>query len=175
MRVRSRQLRAGDEFFSTIVVKPPLARLEARDYRMTRSGVMFRCMLVWRTITAADVPAFGASAKMQPPRAPSQAFDAACSARLGRRVDAIPLVHRLQGALMCRGVCVVRFVWWRLAVSNARIALPDFYNIAVRIANVAARLTVFGLRLRDELGSSTSPKFVTRLNIRNADIHKAVD
>jgi len=47
MRVRSVKLRAGDEFFSTIVAKPPLARLEARDYRMTRSGVMFRCMLTW--------------------------------------------------------------------------------------------------------------------------------
>ena len=62
-----------------------------------------------------------------------------------------------------------------LAVSNARIALPNFYNIAIRIANVAARLAVLGLRLRDELGSSTSPKFITRLNICNADIHKAAD
>src|SRR5438477_12888586 len=44
-----------------------------------------------------------------------------------------------------------------LAVSNARVALPNFYNIAIRIANVAARLAVLGLRLRDELGSSTSP------------------
>jgi hypothetical protein len=37
--------RAGEEFFSTIVVKPVLARLEARDDRVTRSGV-FRCMLI---------------------------------------------------------------------------------------------------------------------------------
>ena len=44
----------------------------------------------------ADVTAFGASAKMQPPSAPSQAFDATCSARLGRRVDTIPFgLHRL--------------------------------------------------------------------------------
>ena len=62
-----------------------------------------------------------------------------------------------------------------LAVSNARVALPNFYNIAIRITNVAARLAVLGLRLRDELGSSTSPKFITRLNICNADIHKAAD
>jgi hypothetical protein len=62
-----------------------------------------------------------------------------------------------------------------LAVSNARIALPNFYNIAIRIANVAARLAVLGLRLRDELGSSTSPKFIARLNICNANIHKAAD
>jgi hypothetical protein len=40
------KLRAGDEFFSTIVIKPSLARLEAGDYRVTRSGVMFRCMLI---------------------------------------------------------------------------------------------------------------------------------
>ena len=60
-----------------------------------------------------------------------------------------------------------------LAVSNARVTLPNFYNIAIGIANVAARLAVLGLRLRDELGSSTSPKFITRLNICNADIHKA--
>jgi hypothetical protein len=96
MRVRSVKLRAGDEFFSTTVIKPPLARLEARDYRMTRSGVMFRCMLIWRSITAADVTAFGASAKMQPPSTESQAFDATCSAWLDCWVDTIPLgIHRL--------------------------------------------------------------------------------
>jgi hypothetical protein len=67
------------------------------------------------------------------------------------------------------------YVSYRLAVSDARVALPNFYNIAIRIANVAARLAVLGLRLRDELGSSTSPKFVTRLNICNADIHETAD
>ena len=45
----------------------------------------------------------------------------------------------------------------RLAVSDARVALPNFYNVAVRIANVAARLAVFGLWLCDELGSSAFP------------------
>jgi hypothetical protein len=90
------KLRAGYEFFSAVVVKPVLARLEARDDRVTRSGVMFRCMLIWRTITAADVTTFGASAKMQPPSAQSQAFDATCSAWLCRWVDTIPLgYHRL--------------------------------------------------------------------------------
>src|SRR5580704_644320 len=33
----------------------------------------------------------------------------------------------------------------RSAVSDVRIALPNFYNVAVGIANVAARLAVFGL------------------------------
>jgi hypothetical protein len=44
-----------------------------------------------------------------------------------------------------------------LAVSNARVALSDFYNIAVRIADVAARLAVLGLRLRDKFGSPALP------------------
>jgi hypothetical protein len=47
MRVRSVKLRAGEELLGTIVVKPPLAWLETRDYRVTRSGVVFRCMLIW--------------------------------------------------------------------------------------------------------------------------------
>jgi hypothetical protein len=42
------------------------------------------------------MPAFGASAKMQPPSAQSQAFDATCSTWLGCWVDTIPLrLHRL--------------------------------------------------------------------------------
>src|ERR1700735_611437 len=91
MRMRSVQFRASEKILSTIVVKPFLARLEACDYRVTRSGIVFRCMLIWRSIAAADVPAFSASAKMQPPCALSQAFDATCSARLSRWVDTIPL------------------------------------------------------------------------------------
>ena len=47
MRVRGVKLRAGEELSRTIVVKPSLARLEARDYRVTSSRVMFRCMLTW--------------------------------------------------------------------------------------------------------------------------------
>jgi hypothetical protein len=97
MRVRSTKLRAGDELLGTIVVKPLLARLETRDYRVTRSGAVFRRMLIWRTVAAADVPAFGASAQMQPPSAQSQAFDATGSARLDCRIDTIPL--RLHGFL----------------------------------------------------------------------------
>ena len=61
------------------------------------------------------------------------------------------------------------------AVSDARIALPDFDNIAIRIANVAAGLAVFGLWLRDKLRSPASPLFIAGLNICNADIHKAAD
>jgi hypothetical protein len=45
--VRSVKLRAGEELLCTIVVKPTLSGLEARDYGVPRSGVVFRCMLVW--------------------------------------------------------------------------------------------------------------------------------
>ena len=69
MRVGSGKLGAGDEFFSAIVVKPVLARLEALDDRVAGRGVVFRRMLIWRTVAAADVAAFGASAKVQPPSA----------------------------------------------------------------------------------------------------------
>src|SRR5437764_5173115 len=54
-------------------------------------------------------------------------------------------------------------------------ALSDLDDVTVRIADVAARLPVLGDRLRDELGSSAFPQFVARLDIGDADIHKAVD
>src|ERR1700720_4787924 len=54
-------------------------------------------------------------------------------------------------------------------------ALSDFDDITVRIADVAAYLAVLGDRLRDELGSSTFPQFIAGLNIRDAEIHEAVD
>ena len=113
---------------------------------------------------------------MQPPSANSRAFDATRSAWLGCGVDAIPLrLHRVS-SLRLYAVTIDAFYASRcLAVGNARVALPNLYNIAIRIANVAARLAVLGLRLGDELGPSTSPKFITRLNICNADIHKAAD
>src|SRR3984885_15771759 len=100
MRVRSLKLRAGEEFLGTIVVKPPLAWLEARDYRVTRSGVMFRCMLIGRGITAADVTTFGASAKMQPQCVQSKAFDATCSAWLARWVDTNTLPNYIVSSLL---------------------------------------------------------------------------
>ena len=48
-------------------------------------------------------------------------------------------------------------VSFRLAVRDARVALPNLYDVAVGIADVAARLAVFGLWFRDELGSSAFP------------------
>jgi hypothetical protein len=58
---------------------------------MTGCGVVFRCMLIGRTIAAADVTAFGASAKMKPPTAGRQAFGATWAARLGQDIDAVSL------------------------------------------------------------------------------------
>ena len=54
-------------------------------------------------------------------------------------------------------------------------ALSDLDNITVRIADVAANLAVLGYWLRDELSSSTFPQFIARMDMRDADIHKAVD
>src|SRR6202021_1295028 len=61
-----------------------------------------------------------------------------------------------------------------LTVDQIR-ALSDLNDVTVRIADVAANLAVLRYWLRDELGSSTFPQFIARLNIRNAEIHKAVD
>ena len=54
-------------------------------------------------------------------------------------------------------------------------ALSDLDDITVRITDVAADLDVLGDWRRDELRSSTLPKLITRLNIRNPEIQKAVD
>src|ERR1700677_1072995 len=54
-------------------------------------------------------------------------------------------------------------------------ALPDLDDITVRIADVAAYLAVFRNRRRDELAPPTLPQFIAGLNIRNAEIHKAVE
>ena len=54
-------------------------------------------------------------------------------------------------------------------------ALSNFNDVTVRIADVAANLAVLGNRRRDELGSSAFPQLIARLNIRDAEIHKAVD
>jgi hypothetical protein len=62
-----------------------------------------------------------------------------------------------------------------LEESEARFALLNFYNITVRISNVAARLAALVLWLRNKLGSSISPEFIGRLNICNADNHKAAE
>src|SRR5271154_4169084 len=54
-------------------------------------------------------------------------------------------------------------------------ALSDLDDITVRIADVAANLAILGDRRGDELSSATFPEFVAGFNIRDANIHKAVD
>ena len=44
-----------------------------------------------------------------------------------------------------------------MAIREVRLALPDFYDVAVGIANVAARLSILLLWRCDEAGSSISP------------------
>jgi hypothetical protein len=55
---------ARNRFSMPIVVKPGLARFEAGRNRMTRGIEMLRGVLIGRTITAANVPAFGATPQM---------------------------------------------------------------------------------------------------------------
>src|SRR4051794_28917391 len=61
------------------------------------------------------------------------------------------------------------------AVSETRLALPDFYDVAIRIADVAACLPVFVLGLRDELCPSTSPLFIACTDIGDTYVHEAAD
>src|SRR5271154_903428 len=56
-----------------------------------------------------------------------------------------------------------------------RSALSDLDDVTVRVTDVAANLAVLGNRRSEELGSPAFPQFVARLDIRNAEIHKAVD
>ena len=102
MRMRRGQVRTGKEFARSIIVKPPLACLETRDDRVASSCVVFRCMLTWRIIAAADVTTFGASAKMQPPTAGRQALNTADTTRLGRGIYALYLrPHSLPPTVVC--------------------------------------------------------------------------
>jgi hypothetical protein len=55
------------------------------------------------------------------------------------------------------GTIRMLFAGRALAVREVQLALSDLDNITVRIADVAARLAVLVLRLRDELRASTFP------------------
>src|SRR5271167_4226027 len=75
------------------------------------------------------------------------------------------------GAVMC----VVSLSSCRALTVFEGGALSDLDNIPVRIADVAASLAVLGDRRREELRSPAFPQFIARLNIGDAEIHKAVD
>ena len=72
-----------------------------------------------------------------------------------RTDPAYPDFHQFRTAIRGHQRCF--HVSCRLAVSEARLALPNFYNVTIRIANVAERLAVLFLWLCDKLGSSISP------------------
>jgi hypothetical protein len=87
---------------------------------------MFRRMLIWRTITAADMTALGASAKMEPPSASRQAFNTTRTARHGQLVDAfsrsLHAASILVGARASHGVSS-KFPAW-VPRLNRRFANP---------------------------------------------------
>ena len=64
MRVRTGQLRTLKSFLRSIVVEPVFSGLEAIDDRVPGGCVVLRRVLAGRSIAAADVTAFGASAQM---------------------------------------------------------------------------------------------------------------
>jgi len=71
-----------------VVVEPLLTRFEAGNDRMAAHFGMPRGVLPRRAIATADVTALRAAPQVQPPPGCCQAFHAAVSARLRRRVDA---------------------------------------------------------------------------------------
>ena len=42
-----RGIRAVEKIPGTVILEPPLPRLETRDNRMARGRVVFGCMLIW--------------------------------------------------------------------------------------------------------------------------------
>src|ERR1700730_10445840 len=70
-----------------IAPEPVFAGLEAADYRMPGRRGMSGRVLRRRGVAAADVPALGAPAQMQPPSTGGVALHTAGPARRNRRVD----------------------------------------------------------------------------------------
>jgi hypothetical protein len=86
--MRREQPRTLDHLPLFVIVEPILTRLEAGNDRMPRCCNMLGCMLTWRTVAASDVPAFRASAEMEPPTfRRRQAFHTPISAWLRSGVD----------------------------------------------------------------------------------------
>src|SRR5437660_67939 len=76
-----------------IAPEPILARFIRADDRVLGGAEMFGCVLSWRVVAAADVPAAGAHAQMDPPAARLEALHAAIAA--GRHVTDLVEVHAL--------------------------------------------------------------------------------
>src|ERR1700727_3329494 len=105
MRVRTGQLRTVKSFLRSVIIEPILAGLEAVDDRVAGGLVMLGGMLAGRTIAAADVTAFGASAQVQPPSARGQAFDATGTAWLRIQIDPFSFTLHV-GLLRCADLLI---------------------------------------------------------------------
>ena len=154
MRVWSGKLRASDELPCTIIVKPPLARPEARDNRMTRSCVMFRCMLIgalsqqphsahlrrWNhhppkaKHSTQPVP-LGSAAGLIPSLSDfigSSLIFSCSSSALPRSLQRLELIHPSRNKLRHRGMNVHRALYHRSATLTAS------YRAAREAPNVSA-------------------------------------
>jgi len=124
--------------------------------------ILFGGVPVRRVIAAADMATDAAKAKMHPGRSHHQALLAALGAG-GDAADQLHMAADIVTHLMLRACRRSSFgpsappPSWRLAISEAGLALPDFDNIAIGISDIAARLAVFLLWLGDELRSSAAP------------------
>ena len=106
MRVRTGQLRTVKSFLRSVVVEPIFAGLEAVDDRVAGGLVMLGGMLAGRTIAAADVTTFGASAQVQPPSARRQTFDATCAAWFRIQIDSFSFILHV-GLLRCANLLIL--------------------------------------------------------------------
>src|SRR6185503_2896122 len=85
--VGRRQLRSLDELLGAVVVEPVLTRLEALDQRVAGLLLMSGRVPGGRVVAAADVPAGGAAAQVQPPPSARRALGASFPAGSNRLVD----------------------------------------------------------------------------------------
>ena len=106
MPTRARQLGSRKKISLPVVVEPVFTVLETIDNGMAGSRVVLRGMLVRRTVAAADMTAFGAAAKVQPPGARRHALDATCTA--GLRVQIYSLVFTLHDFSSSRTILAMR-------------------------------------------------------------------
>ena len=67
VRVRRRQFRTLNHSLLLVIKKPVFTGFKAGNHGMSCHRRMSRCMLVRRTVTASDMPAFSATAEVEPP------------------------------------------------------------------------------------------------------------
>src|SRR5258705_12840115 len=87
------QLRAVVELLLLVAPEPRLARLEAAHQRVAGGRGVGAGVLGRRAVTAADVPALGASAQVEPPAGDLVALHAAGAAGWHARVESWDVSH----------------------------------------------------------------------------------